>query len=60
MGNLVPTDTLPPSQEKLLSDIGILQNQARVLKDLLQAQNEAKSQLQNTIQYYQKSPPKKQ
>lgn len=51
----MPADELPPSPEKLLSDIGILQNQAQVLKDQLQAPNEIINQLQNTIQSYQKS-----
>lgn len=51
----MPADELPPSPEKLLSDIGILQNQAQVLKDQLQAPNEIINQLQNTIQSCQKS-----
>lgn len=54
-GNLVPANELPPRPEKLLSDIGILQNEAQVLKNQLQSQKEVIIQLQNTIQSLQKS-----
>ena len=48
-------DTLPNSQEKLLAEIGILQNNSRLLIDYIKAQKEVINQLQNAIQSYQKS-----
>ena len=54
-GDLVPVDTLSPSSDQLLADIGILQNEAQHLKDHILAQNEVINQLQNNIQSYQNS-----
>lgn len=48
----MPADTLPPSPEKLLSDIGILQNKIQVLLDQFQTENEITNQLENSIQAY--------